>query len=68
MTAAMLLHGYNDFTRPAYFQPIKGPHWSYATDQHLADWHLKTREAIKARTPQVKVGGHCMVVPYFYLE
>lgn len=68
MISAVLLHGYNDFTRPGFYQPMKASHWSYSNDKHFADWHLKTRQEIKKNTPDVKVGGHCMPVPYFYQD
>ncbi len=66
LTAAVVEYGFNDFTRPAFVEPLNEPHWSYYGNQHLADWHLITKEKIQQRTPKVKVGGLCMAVPYLY--
>jgi len=68
LAAAVLLYGYSDFDRPAYYEPINEPHWSFYGDQHLADWHLSIAAAIHARTPDVKVGGLCMPVAYMYRD
>ena len=68
LAAAVLLYGYSDFDRPAYYEPINEPHWSFYTDQHLANWHLAAMEAVHARAPGVKVGGLCMPVAYMYRD
>lgn len=68
LAAAVLKHGYTDFDRPAYFEPLNEPHWEFWSDQHLADWHLKTMAAVHRETPAVKVGGPCLSVAYFYRD
>ncbi len=68
LAAAVLLYGYSDFDRPAYYEPINEPHWSFYGDQHLADWHLATAAAVHARMRGVKVGGLCMSVAYMYRD
>lgn len=66
LAAATLRHRYTDFDRPAFFEPINEPHWSYWTDAHLAKWHLATRQAVQRDAPGVLVGGPCLSVAYFY--
>ena len=68
LAATVLLYGYSDFDRPAYYEPVNEPHWSFYGDQHLADWHLSTATAVHAQTPDVKVGGLCMPVAYLYRD
>ncbi|RME93837.1 MAG: beta-agarase, partial [Verrucomicrobia bacterium] len=66
LSAAVLKYAHTDFDRPRYYEPINEPHWSFYKDPHLAEWHLKTMEAVHRSTPEVKVGGLCMPVSYFY--
>ena len=68
LAAAVLLYGYSDFDRPAYYEPINEPHWSFYGDQHLADWHLSVAKAVHAKMAGVKVGGLCMSVAYMYRD
>jgi hypothetical protein len=60
--------GYNDFDRPAYYEPINEPHWSFAAHPHLADWHLATDAAFDANIPGTMVGGPCMSVSYMFRQ
>ena len=66
LSAAVLKYNYTDYDRPRYYELVNEPHWSFFGKQHLADWHLKTREIVQKATPEVKVGGLCMSVCYFY--
>lgn len=66
LSAAVMKYNYTDFDRPRFYEPVNEPHWSYFNDQHFADWHLKTMEKVHESTPDVKVGGLCMSVCYFY--
>ena len=66
LSAAVLRYNYSDFERPRYYELVNEPHWSFFKEQHLADWHLKTMERVHETTPDVKVGGLCMSVCYFY--
>lgn len=66
LAANVIRYNYTDFDRPRYFEPLNEPHWEYFSDPHLAEWHLKTMEQVHALTPEVKVGGHCMSVSYFF--
>lgn len=66
LTALALRHGYTDFDRPAFFEPINEPHWSYLGEEHLAQWHVATMGAIHREAPGVLVGGPCQSVAYFY--
>lgn len=66
LTAAVLEHGYNDFDRPTYYEPMNEPHWAFIGSDELADWHLKTHQAVRARNLDVRVGGPCNSVCYFY--
>ncbi|MDF7824817.1 hypothetical protein P4B35_12400 [Pontiellaceae bacterium B12227] len=66
LAAAVLKYNYTDYDRPRYYEPVNEPHWSFPKTQHLADWHLKTLEMVHKATPEVKVGGLCSPVCYFY--
>lgn len=66
LAAAVMEHDYTDFDRPRFFEPINEPHWSFTGEQHLADWHVATRDAIRERGLDVLVGGPCNSVAYHY--
>jgi len=66
LSAAVLKHAYTDFDRPAYYEPVNEPHWSYPADGHFQRWHLKTLGAVRKVAPRVRVGGPCLSVAYFY--
>ncbi|MGJ8724484.1 MAG: beta-agarase [Roseibacillus sp.] len=67
LAAAVFQYNYTDLTRPRFFEPINEPHWSFLTQSNqTAQWHLAVRDAIKAATPEVLVGGPCNAVGYFY--
>ncbi|WOO39306.1 beta-agarase [Rubellicoccus peritrichatus] len=66
LAVAVFQNNYNDFSRPAYYEPVNEPHWSYAGDQQLADWHMQLNEAFDEQVPDVEVGGLCMSVSYMY--
>ncbi|MEM1085984.1 MAG: beta-agarase [Verrucomicrobiota bacterium] len=66
-TAVILEHAFNELHRPRYYEPVNEPHWSYLLEpEKIAEWHLKTHQAVKRRTPEVLVGGPCNSVGYFY--
>ncbi|MEM9420246.1 MAG: beta-agarase [Planctomycetota bacterium] len=66
LAAVVFEKNYNEFDRPQYYEPVNEPHWSFYYDRHMADWHVKTMEAVKKRTPEVLVGGPCSSVAYYY--
>lgn len=66
LAAAVMEHAYTDFDRPRFFEPVNEPHWSFVGEQHLADWHVATRDAIRQRGLNVLVGGPCNAVAYHY--
>lgn len=68
LAAAVMKYNYTDFDRPKYYEPLNEPHWKFFADPHLADWHLKVMDAVHVQTPEVKVGGLCMSVAYFFRE
>ncbi|MBM3878220.1 MAG: beta-agarase [Verrucomicrobia bacterium] len=68
LSAAVLKYNYTDFDRPRFYEPVNEPHWSFFKLQPFADWHLKTMQAVHAATPEVKVGGLCMSVSYFFRD
>ncbi|VGO17457.1 Beta-porphyranase A [Pontiella desulfatans] len=68
LAAAVMKYNYTDFDRPKYFEPLNEPHWKYFVDQHMADWHLAVQEKVHALTPEVKVGGMCQSVSYFFRD
>jgi hypothetical protein len=68
LAAAVLKYGYTDFDRPAFFEPLNEPHWEFWSDPHLVEWHLKTMAAVHEAAPDVRVGGPCLSVAYFYRD
>ncbi|NKB72780.1 MAG: hypothetical protein GKR89_37390, partial [Candidatus Latescibacteria bacterium] len=66
LVAAVLTHGYQDWSRPATYEPINEPHWSLWKDQRLADLHLAIKRQVKADKIPTLIGGPCMAIPYFY--
>ncbi len=66
LSAAVLKHNYTDFDRPAFYEPVNEPHWSFPRRPEFQQWHLKTMHAVRAATPDVKVGGPCLSVAFFY--
>ena len=68
LAAATLRWKYTDFDRPAFYEPINEPHWSYWPDEHLAQWHTRTMETVHRQVPGVLVGGPCLSVAYFYKQ
>jgi hypothetical protein len=68
LAAAVLKYTFHDFSRPAWFEPVNEPHWSFWSDPHLAAWHLKTAEVLKRDFPDIKVGGPCLSIAYFYRD
>ena len=66
LSAATLRHLFTDFDRPAYYELINEPHWSYWRGEHLATWHTRTMEVVHEQVPGVLVGGPCLSVAYYY--
>ncbi|MEM1107377.1 MAG: beta-agarase [Planctomycetota bacterium] len=66
LSAMVMAHNYTDFDRPAYYEPLNEPHWSYVSTQQLADWHVATKKKVQELSPDVQVGGPCLSVAYFY--
>ena len=57
---------YTDFDRPAFYEPINEPHWSYPRDHHMAAWHTRARKVVRQQIPDIQVGGPCLATAYFY--
>ena len=68
LAATVLERGYTDLDRPGFYEPVNEPHWRFMQNDHLARWHVAVKDEVHARTPDVKVGGPCMSVSYFYRE
>ncbi len=66
LAAAVLKHNYTDFDRPAFYELVNEPHWSFPDEPEFQQWHLKTMAAVHAAAPDVRVGGPCLSVSYFY--
>ena len=66
LSAAALRSKYTDFDRPAYYELVNEPHWSYWRGEHLAKWHTRTMEVVHEQVPGVLVGGPCLCVAYYY--
>jgi len=68
ITTKLLQHRYNNFYRPAYFELVNEPHWSFWGDQHFADWHKDLALSVREKGINTKVGGPCLSVAYFYRD
>ena len=66
LSAHALKLKYNDFDRPAYYEPVNEPHWSFWQEPLFQQWHTKTHQAVKAMGLNVAVGGPCLSVAYYY--
>jgi len=64
----LLKYKYNDFYRPAYFELVNEPHWSFWGDQHFADWHTDLAHSVREKGINTKIGGPCLSVSYFYRD
>lgn len=64
--ALSLLHSFSDFNRPEWLELLNEPHWSYWSDPYLAKYHTVTRDAVHRMVPEVRVGGPCLPVAYYY--
>ena len=68
LASMVMKYNYTDFDRPRYYEPLNEPHWKYFVDQHMADWHLAVQKKVHELTPDVKVGGMCQSVSYFFRD
>ncbi len=66
LSANALKWKYNDFDRPAYYEPVNEPHWSFWTQPLFQQWHTRTHQAVQAMGLNVAVGGPCLSVAYYY--
>ena len=66
LSANALKWKYNDFDRPAYYEPVNEPHWSFWNQPLFQQWHTKTHQAVQAMGLNVAVGGPCLSVAYYY--
>ncbi|MEM6551138.1 MAG: beta-agarase [Planctomycetota bacterium] len=66
LSAKVMADAYTDFDRPRFYEPVNEPHWNFVSDPHIADWHVRTKQAVQQSAPDVLVGGPCLSVAYFY--
>ena len=55
LSANALKWKYNDFDRPAYYEPVNEPHWSFWNQPLFQLWHTKTHQAVQAMGLNVAV-------------
>lgn len=63
---ACLKHGFNDFTRPRYYEPMNEPSWQIMQTPQFAKMHVEIAAAVRKAGLNVKVGGPCTPVGYLY--
>ncbi|MEN8862245.1 MAG: beta-agarase [Lentimonas sp.] len=68
LAAAVFKYNYNDFDRPKFYEPLNEPHWKFFGDPHFAEWHMAIQKRFHEDLPEVKVGGMCQSVSYFYRD
>jgi len=68
LTLNLLQYNWNDFFKPAYFELVNEPHWSFPGDQHFADWHLDLARKARDAKLTTKIGGPCSSVAYYYRD
>jgi len=66
LTSNLIQYKWNSFFRPAYFELVNEPHWSYIGNQHFADWHLDLAITLREKKLNTLVGGPCSSVGYYY--
>lgn len=64
--AACLKHGFNEFTRPRFYEPLNEPSWQIMQTPQFAALHVETARAVRRMGLNVKVGGPCAPVGYLY--
>ncbi|MFC1763302.1 hypothetical protein ACFL6U_14640 [Planctomycetota bacterium] len=68
LSVATMLYNYVEFDRPAFYELINEPHWSFYGTTHLAHWHQVTQSLMRTQGVPVQVGGPCSSVAYFYRD
>jgi hypothetical protein len=66
LTTNLLQYKWNDFFRPAYFELVNEPHWSFTGRQDFADWHTWLAASLRENDIPTLVGGPCSSVGYYY--
>ncbi len=64
--STLLKYKYTDFHRPAYYELVNEPHWSFWGDQHFANWHTDLAQKVRDEGINTLIGGPCLSVGYFY--
>lgn len=68
LTTNLMQYKYNDFFRPAYFELVNEPHWSFPGRQDFADWHTRLAHSFRENKIATLVGGPCSSVGYYYRD
>ena len=66
LAVTLLEHDFTDWTRPAYFEPVNEPNWRFWDDQRFIKFHASIYDKVKSSDIDVKVGGPCFSVGYYY--
>lgn len=64
--ALCLKHGFNDFTRPRYYEPLNEPSWQIMQTPQFPALHVELAAAMRREGLDVKIGGPCAPVGYLY--
>ena len=57
---------FTDFDRPAFYELVNEPHWSFLKEPAFQQLHVQAMAAVKCTTPSVQVGGPCHSMSQFY--
>ncbi|NBV85773.1 MAG: hypothetical protein EBS01_05825, partial [Verrucomicrobia bacterium] len=63
---ACLKYGFNDFSRPRYYEPMNEPSWQIMQTPQFAEMHREIAAAVRKAGLNIKVGGPCTPVGYLY--
>lgn len=58
--------GYDDFTRPRYYEPLNEPSWEILRTPQFPVLHTEIAKGVRQAGLNVKVGGPCLPVGYMY--
>ncbi len=64
----LLIHGYTDLTRPAFYEIRNEPHWRFWSDPVFIDLHTDIYDKAKLEGLSTEIGGPCYSVGYFYKD
>lgn len=66
LAALALKHSFTDFQRPDFYEIVNEPDWRFGGEQRFYDLHTAVNDKVDELGLDVKVGGPCNSVSYYY--